>query len=79
MTLHTLTSVYKFSILFSILFLWYFQREFAIMIIFFTLMTLMFDSGVILFGEIRSLSPLGINEMSKTCLRMTHMFQKEAV
>ena len=50
-----------------------------IMIIFFTLMTLMFDSEVILFGEIKSLSPLGINEMSKTCLRMTHMFQKEAV
>ena len=49
------------------------------MIIFFTLMTLMFDSGEILFGEIRSLSPLGISKMSKTCLRMTHMFQKEAV
>ena len=78
LTLYTLASVYKFSILFSIHSPRCWQREFlsqsrasstaCMMIISFILMTSMFDSAVILYGEIRLLSRVRGLKMSVTII-----------
>ena len=66
--------------LFSIHFLWCWQGEFVhqelfqLMIISYTLMTLMFDSGVILLGEIRCLSFLGVKELTFTTTKKQILF-----
>ena len=70
LTLYTLTSVCTFSILFSVHFLMCLcagkenlfnnQEVLQLTIISFILMTSMFDSGVILKGEIRCWSLLGV-------------------
>ena len=68
LTLYTLTSVCIFSILFSIHFsegtekenLFKNQEPPLLVIISFVLMTLLYDSGMILLGEIRCWSLLGI-------------------
>ena len=70
--LNTVTSVCKFSILFSVHSLWYYMNTFfnnqvplGFVIISFILLTLLFDSGVILLGESRFLSLWGV----KGCIR----------
>ena len=66
-TFYTLASLYNFSLLFSIHFLWHCKenlfnnqelRDFVF--ISFFLLILMFDSGVILLGEVQCLSILGV-------------------
>ena len=57
-TLHSLSSVCKFSLLISTDFLWY-QEPLEFTIITFILMALTFDSGVILLGEKRCPSLFG--------------------
>ena len=73
LTLYTLTSVCIFSILFSIQSLcpskgnlFNNQEVFQFIIISFILMTLMLDSGMILKGEIRCWSLLGIKGLTVT-------------
>ena len=65
--LNTVTSVCKFSILFSVHSLWYYKKTLfnnqvphGFVIISFILLTLLFDSGVILLGESRFLSLWGV-------------------
>ena len=73
LTLCTLTSAWQFSILFSIHFIMCWQGEFVFnnqevlqfIIIAFILITLMFDSGVILKGEIRCKSLSGIKGLKE--------------
>ena len=47
------------------------QELFQLVIISYTFMTLMFDSGVILLGEIRCLSFLGVKELTFTTTKKT--------